>query len=86
MKKGDKLYCKKSYNVDWIVRNNFYYILDIIHNSITGEVCGYFMSKYPDYRSGSKFSLDRDDLYIWYYFYTEKELRKLKLKELEDRR
>ena len=82
MKVGDKLYSKKSFNGDWIVKGRVYYVLDIIYDTIHGNVCGYFMSSKIDYRSGYSFSLDRNEIYLWDYFYTEKELRKHKLNQI----
>ena len=68
---GDKLLCKKEKHVyKNFVIDKYYTITDIY------DECAYFDYDWYSLNKHSYWS------YIWYYFYTPQEMRKLKLKQL----
>ena len=76
LKIGDKLLCKKTgklYNIkkiSYIIKDEYYF--DWINNFIHLNLNDYY------------FSLDQNNYYyIWKYFYTPQEIRKLKLKKIK---
>ena len=74
MKVGDKLLCKKSYYD--IKKHKYYTITDI-------KKLNYFVDYYFYMFESRWYCLDPNDIwYIWNYFYTPQELRKMKLKQL----
>jgi len=84
MKKGDKLLCKKTYILNtsgdeiFILYNGNEYVIDYEDNG--------FYSIISEYR-GIHFNFDSlnknvADGYLWDYFYTPEEIRKMKLKSL----
>ena len=83
LKVGDKLLCKKTYE-----HNRFegkYYTITGIDNECVYFV--YFVDNgcWPHSLSDVGYSLNSNgNWYIWNYFYTPQEMRKLKLKQLND--
>ena len=72
LKVGDKLLCKKSH---YLVKKNKYYEISHIFVNILHWI--YFNDNY--------FNLNPNSiLYIWKYFYKPQEVRKLKLKQLNE--
>ena len=75
LKIGDKLLCKKSYNG---VIEGEYYIVTLVKSRFEGK---YYYSI---------INIDNDNVYfvkyyyIWDYFYKPQEVRKLKLKQLNN--
>ena len=82
MKVGDKLLCKKDkifIDVIIFINDNYYTItiIDKTDNSILiGDIWFYLFKKY---NPNGKYNY----WFIWDYFYTPQELRKLKLKKLK---
>lgn len=86
MKRGDKLYCKKSVILDGSLyyQNNRFYIVKSYNglytqlafgdNTITNKNNGFFFCNNKE---------DKKGRYIWDYFCTEQQLRELKLKEIK---
>ena len=73
IKVGDKLLCKKSYKYNSHIKGKYYTITKIKDNV-------YVDLDYDDW-----FSLYPNNIwYIWNFFYTPQEVRKLKLKKLND--
>lgn len=73
LKVGDSLLCKKTTNFDPIFTikyNNEYYIVTEIFDDMV-----YFGNDFYYNDFGKKY-------YIWNYFYTSQEVRKMKLKQL----
>ena len=81
LKAGDKLLCKKTTNYESMdkkyninkERNKYY--------TITGVKDNYIVYFGVDYYS---LNLNNSNYYIWNYFYTPQEIRKMKLKQLND--
>ena len=78
MKAGDKLLCKKEKHVyKNFVIDKYYTITDIY------DECAYF--DYDWYSFSLDKTLDKTSFnYVWDYFYTPQEVRKMKLKKLND--
>ena len=71
LKVGDKLLCKKSSQYYYKRKGEYYTVTDINKNRI--------------YFDHDWFSLYPNNIwYIWNFFYTSQEVRKLKLKKLND--
>ena len=80
MKQNDTLYCKKNFGNEYI-KNKEYYIHDV---EIYGPRCGHVVIPSEHYWL-CQFSIeDDDDLYIWNWFQTKQEIRKDKLKKLNN--
>ena len=80
LKIGDKLLCKKNYIIFRKEKLYFYEILNVEY-----EIINIICEKQSIYNSWY-FSLDPNDKlwdYIWDYFYTPQEVRKMKLKKLK---
>ena len=93
---GDKLYCKETiiYNSNKFVKGCFYNI----ENKESSVGCIFYHISYNTFGSsfGSWFYINKKDFeywqvgvktryyYIWDYFYTTQELRKLKLEKIND--
>ena len=89
MKKGNKILCKKDYFVD---RNSgfslykvklfkcgdFYEVISFTENYIVVKT-----NADPISENHTFFWYSGDSKYIWDWFYTEKEIRKMKLNKLE---
>ena len=84
MKVGDKLVCKREYyhyqNIQLFYVGEYYIIRDIMDNEISIYFKGigwttFFIDKNKYTRC--------DYFYLYDYFYTEKEIRKLKLESIE---
>ena len=75
LKIGDRLLCKRDTDYLGKVKDKYYTITDIADNKVyfsdIGNIKVYFFD-------------DDDDFYIWKYFYTPQEVRKLKLEKLND--
>ena len=74
LKVGDKLLCKKD-DIDFYespknYKDEYYTIVEIDDTFCAVGNLGYFKNKYSDW-------------YIWKYFYTPQEMRKLKLERLK---
>ena len=81
LKVGDKLLCKNTKN---IIKKNKYYIIFNIDNTYSHQwlLLQYknVSGRYDWYSSNPK----NHSWYIWDYFYTTQEVRKLKLKQLNE--
>ena len=82
---GDKLYCKETiiYNSNKFVKGRFYNIEQQEYSA----GCIFYYISCNDY--GGWFYINKKDFetkfyYIWDYFYTTQELRKLKLDKLNE--
>lgn len=92
MKVGDSLLSKKIFNtytrVNFTFEPNKIYYIRAISNENLNHAEQIFMSTSPEFNQGYWFTLDpkRDynDLYLYDYFYTKKETRKLKLQNLNE--
>lgn len=86
MKVGDKLLCKVGYNDDFI-KGKLYEIYDIYDDNHI-IICGENENKYTYIDDSFIFYLDgcknkfANSLGLYNYFYTDKELRKMKLNKL----
>lgn len=83
MKVGDKLICKKDYCTSvyytkfYFYKGHIYEIVDIV------DRFGYKILCIETCNQDIKFSLRcKDKLYVWDYFYTQEELRKIKLESI----
>ena len=91
LNKGDKLLCKKDSDVPGIRENVWYEIIDDGRININGLNCDPPVSRRILVTCSDKHEIynfaffTRDGEYnIWDYFYTNKELRKEKIKKLND--
>ena len=78
LKVGDKLLCKKKYTS--YMRGKYYYVLKISKGYNNNYVFIYLKNdnNIKDWFNFTK----KSDYYIWNYFYTPKEIRRMKLKQL----
>ena len=94
MKKGDKLYCKKSkgdafkkgdwYTVDIVDVNYITVVSDLVyHASSTNLITHPYIERFLKF-NGKLVKARINDEYVWEFFYSKKELRKLKLDEIEN--
>lgn len=74
LEKGNILTCKKELK-DWYTIGKEYKILKIIDNS-------WINVEENEYNCYVDFSLHNTGKFVWDYFYTKKEMRKLKLEKL----
>jgi hypothetical protein len=92
MKRGDKIICKKNY--DNFLKDKVYYILESPQylqqgNRYIIKICNFYMRPegvniYPNNGFYNFFYDNKDsDKYIWEFFYTNIELRKIKIKQIE---
>ena len=79
-KVGDKLLCKKIVKHIHIKETKYYTITKISYDSVLIDDW-WFNKNYNFYSFGSYI---KKSYYVWDYFYTPQELRKLKLKQLND--
>jgi hypothetical protein len=81
LKNGDKIFCKKIYNPDGI---HYYFTVGKMYRVC--KMTDKYIQEIEDDNIVYSVYLQSDDntknAYIWKYFYTEKELRKLKLEKL----
>jgi len=86
---NNKIYCKKNHNIRPEYKMGMYYsVSDSMKNSICIETGTFFKDGTPkNYWFTTKKSLIEDEGAIdtWDYFYTKKELRKTKLKKLNEK-
>ena len=85
LKAGDRLLCKKTdgfnFNLYYIIKDKYYIVNNFCNNN--GQICG----------ENNKLWLFTNDIkydyhyiwYIWEYFYTPSEVRKMKLEKLFSR-
>jgi len=97
LKVGDKLLCKFDYFYDdWaegyfneniFTVGKYYTVMEIVNHSVI-DACIILIKDNTGLPHPFKYEENsKDDMgYIWNYFYRDKELRKLKLDELEGRR
>lgn len=82
---GDKILCKKSNSDNSVIKDNYYFIGDIDDS----DVFFIFIVLFPGKNFGRWFEVRENNNYyrsshlnFYDYFYTEKEIRKLKLQKL----
>ena len=79
MKVGDKLLCKEYYTIgNFFEKGKYYNIVEVYNNRITlldenNNECSLYIIKLHGIF---------DDLILWNFFYTQSELRKMKLKKI----
>ena len=84
MKVGDRLVCKTSFGMHRVIKGDFVIISDIIsHKGFNTLIRVYNYTS-----TGSwAFYLERKSMNcVWNYFYTPQEIRKMKLKKIDESR